>query len=180
MKSKLKDLFVFLVICLSVLGCGGEIKEVPEIPIINENDDDEGQDEPEIELFIPDNCSNPPKELSFDDGFKCKPSETRGGSVVCLLPHQFTWREYKQKNDGRNTFFCNANDEHFDDVKIFLRDGRVIELDYAGCHNPVFLSGGKIGRQHFRNENIQWNSSISRRAEFIQMSKGNRTTCLKF
>lgn len=174
MVSRLKGLFVFLAICLSVIGCG-EIKEVTKIPVINEPDS-----KPKIELFIPNNCDAPPKQISFDDGFKCKASETRGETIVCLLPYQFTWKPHKQESDSKNTFACNENNEHFDDVKIFLRGGRVIDLDYAGCHNPVFLAQGKIGRLHYRNETLKWSSSISRRAKFIQMTKGNKTTCLKF
>jgi len=179
MKNILRVYGALLVICLSIFACG-DVKEIPkELPLVNDDGGDPDP-EPEVELFIPDNCSNPPTEITFNDGFLCKASETRNETIVCVLPYQFTWPPYIDKNDGRNTFRCNANDETFDDVKIFLRNGEVISLDYAGCHNPVFLNGFKQGRIHVRDESRKWNSSIARRAERIEMTKGNKKTCLKF
>lgn len=177
MINKLRKYGLLFLVCLIVLGCG-KIDEIPEIPIVNEKPN-EKPEEIKTDFFIPANCSNAPKNISFNDGFKCKGSETRNETIVCVLPYQFTWLPFKDNNDGKNIFRCNKNDEHFDDVKIFLKNGNVIDLNYAGCHNPVFLADGKTGRQHFRNESIKWHD-IKRRVESIRMSKNNKDTCLKF
>ncbi len=131
-------------------------------------------------IIIPDNCSNPPKNLSSNDGFKCIASATRGGSVVCLLPYQFTWKPHSSVTDHHNnTFACNKNDTHFDDVQLVLKSGERINLSYSGCHNYVATVDGPIGRQHFRNENYTW-QSIRNKVVRIEMSKGSQTSCLSF
>jgi hypothetical protein len=131
-------------------------------------------------LFIPDNCANPPEHISWNDGFKCIASETRGGSVVCLLPYQFTWGPYRSTTDHHGyTFVCNANDDHFSKVELVLNSGQRIGLSYAGCHNYVATSQGPIGRQHFRNESVKW-SNIAGAVQTIEMTRGGRKTCLRF
>lgn len=134
----------------------------------------------EYDLFIPNNCSNPPKNISSNDGFKCMASATRNGTVVCLLPYQFTWKPWKQVTDHHNnTFTCNKSEEHFDKVFLIMKSGRQINLVYAGCHNYVATSDGWIGRQHFRNEDIKW-GKIKRNVKQIVMIKNKIRTCLKF
>lgn len=136
--------------------------------------------EPDDDFFIPLNCSNPPEHLSSNDGFKCMASATQNGSVVCLLPYQFTWKPWKMVTDHHNyTFACNKNDEHFDKVFLLLKNNRRIDLQYSGCHNYVATSQGWIGRQHFRNKNIQWDD-IKNQVERIVMIKNQERTCLKF
>lgn len=145
-----------------------------------DNGDDGGSGGGDSDVFIPDNCSNPPEHISWNDGFKCIASETRGGSVVCLLPYQFTWTPHKSVTDHHNyTFACNANDDHFSKVELVLNGGQRIGLSYAGCHNYVATSGGAIGRQHFRNESIKW-SNIQNSVRTIEMTRGGSKTCLRF
>lgn len=132
------------------------------------------------EIFIPDNCSNPPEHITSNDGFKCIGSDTRGGSVVCLLPYQFTWAPHKSVTDHHNyTFACNANDDHFSKVELVLNSGQRIGLSYSGCHNYVATPGGAVGRQHFRNESIKW-SNIQNSVRTIEMTRGGSKTCLRF
>lgn len=134
---------------------------------------------PSDDFYIPINCSNPPKHISSNDGFKCMSSATRGGSVVCLLPWQFTWKPWKQVTDHHNhTFACNKNDDHFDELLLKQNNGKIIKLVYAGCHNYVATSNGWIGRQHWRST-VLW-KQIKNRVERIVMIKGNKRTCLKF
>lgn len=134
----------------------------------------------ELDFFIPRNCNNPPKHILANDGFKCMGSATRGGSVVCLLPYQFTWKPHKMKTDHHNnTFACNKNNERFDEVDLILKSDKVISLKWAGCHNYVATVNGKIGRQHWRDESTKWDS-VKNRVKTIVMKKGNKKTCLKF
>ncbi len=141
----------------------------PEVPI-----------EEVKEFYIPDNCSNPPEHISYNDGFKCIASSTRGGSIVCVLPYQFTWEPYHNVTDHHNmTYACNKNDAHFDSVNLVLKSGDRIPLDFAYCANYVATVDGPIGRQHFRNENYQW-SSVSHKVASIEMVRGDQKTCLRF
>ena len=126
------------------------------------------------ELFIPDNCGNPPKQISSTSGFLCKGSETRGDSIVCLLPWQFTWEPYFTDEEGHL-----SSSRKFNAVHLVLKNGNIIDLDWSGYANPVFLPVGKVNRQHWRNENRQW-SSVKNRVSYIEMIKGNRRTCLRF
>ena len=149
-----------------------------------EEDQDSGTEESgngsNTELFIPNNCSNPPQNISANDGFKCIASSTRGGSVVCLLSYQFTWKPHVSKTDQHgNTFACNATDDHFTKAELVLNSGERIDLTYAGCHNYVGTAEGQIGRQHFRNESIHW-SSIENSVQRIEMTKNGSRTCLRF
>lgn len=135
-------------------------------------------DDTPSDFYIPNNCSNPPSNISAHDGFKCMGSSTRGGSVVCLLPYQFTWAPHKMVTDHHNySFACNRNDESFTNVRIYLNDNSSISLSYAGCHNYVSTQDGWIGRQHFRNEGVNWDS-IKNRATRIEMENGGKKTCL--
>ncbi len=141
----------------------------------NGNNNDENGD-----FFVPNNCSNPPEHISSSDGFKCIASTTRNNSVVCLLPYQFTWTPHVSITDHHGyVFACNSNDESFSKVELVLRSGERINLNYAGCHNFVGTAEGSIGRQHFRNESVQW-SDIANSVATIEMTKGSKKTCLKF
>lgn len=132
------------------------------------------------DYYVPNNCSNSPKNISQHDGFKCMGSSTRGGSIVCLLPYQFTWSPHKMKTDHHNyTFACNRDDESFDTVNLILNNGSTISLNYAGCHNYVATQDGPIGRQHFRNESVKW-SSVDNSVVRIEMIKNGSKTCLSF
>lgn len=134
----------------------------------------------EQEFFIPDNCDNPPKNISKFDGWKCQSSATQGGKIVCLLPYQFTWKPWKDFTDHHGvTMKCNKNDEHFDAVDLVLKSGKRISLDFAYCANYAATSQGKIGRQHFRSKTTLW-ADIQKKVSYIEMTKGNKTSCLKF
>ena len=110
----------------------------------------------------------------------CIASSTRGGSVVCLLPYQFTWAPFKTVvDDHGHVFSCSKSDSHFGKVELILKSGERIKLNYAGCHNYVATVNGQIGRQHFRNEGIQW-SSIKNQVDTIEMTENGKMTCLKF
>lgn len=140
----------------------------PTPPVVN----------PPLQVYIPDNCSNPPKHLSANDGFKCMASSTQGGSIVCLLPHQFTWKPYNQFTDHHGvTMKCSNN--RFDTVDLIRKNGTRITLQWDKCQNYVSTSEGKIGRQHWRNKSIKWDNEKNRVAT-IEMKKGNKKTCLKF
>jgi len=131
-------------------------------------------------FFIPDNCDNPPTQLSANDGFTCIASRTRNDSLVCLLPHQFTWPPLTPFTDDAGiTFGCNANDDFFDEVTLFLTTGEAIRLVEAGCFNFVATANGQVGRQHWRNEGIQF-SSVQSRFDFIVMTRDGQDTCLRF
>ncbi len=149
--------------------CKGSTKN-PQVPPVEEVK----------EYYIPDNCSNPPEYITPNDGFKCIASATRNGSIVCILPYQFTWEPRRNITDHHGyTFGCNKNDEHFDKVELVLKTGERIPLAFAYCANYVATADGPIGRQHFRNENYQWNS-VANRVVTLEMVKGNKKTCLKF
>ena len=126
------------------------------------------------ELFIPDNCGNPPKTISSTSGFLCKGSETRGDTIVCLLPWEFTWQPYIPAAEGHL-----SSSRKFNNVHIFLKNGNIIDLTWAGYANPVFLQRGKVNRQHWRDESRKWDS-IKNRVDYIEMIRGNKRTCLKF
>jgi hypothetical protein len=129
---------------------------------------------------FPNNCDNPPKSVSPHDGFKCIGSATRGESVVCLLPYQYTMKPYKLIKDHHNQEFkCNINNKSFDQAILILKNNKEIPLKYAGCHNPVYLAGGNIGREHFRNEGVKWHE-IKNKVKYIKLILNNQTTCLSF
>jgi len=131
-------------------------------------------------FFIPDNCANPPTEISSNDGFRCIASRTRNDSIVCLLPFQFTWFPLEPFTDDAGfTFGCNANDEFFDEVRIILTNGEEIQLTEAGCFNFVATADGPIGRQHWRNEDIQFNS-VDGQLDLMVMTRDGLDTCLRF
>ena len=132
------------------------------------------------EFFIPDNCDNPPTQLSANDGFQCIASRTRNDSIVCLLPFQFTWNPLVPFTDDAGfTFGCNANDDFFDEVRIRLTNGQEIRLEEAGCFNFVSTADGQIGRQHWRNEGVQFGSVASQLSLMI-MTRDGQDTCLRF
>lgn len=193
--------FIIASLAIALAGCG-EVEEFIEnigdevTDPVNESVDDAIDDvegsadnsDSEVEapqatltsFFIPDNCSKPPKNISQFDGFKCIASTTRGGSVVCLLPYQFTWAPYKTFTDHHGvTMNCNINDDHFDKVELVRKNGKVISLVWDKCQNWVGTAQGKIGRQHFRNESIKW-SNIQGKLDRIEMTKNGQKTCLKF
>lgn len=131
-------------------------------------------------FFIPDNCDNPPTEISSNDGFQCIASRTRNDSLVCLLPFQFTWPPLVSfRDDAGFVFGCNANDDFFDDVTVILSDGQQIPLVESGCFNFVATADGQIGRQHWRNENVQFDS-VASRLELMVMRRNGLQTCLRF
>lgn len=131
-------------------------------------------------FFVPNNCDNPPKNISQFDGWKCQASATQGGKIVCLLPYQFTWKPYKDFTDHHGvTMKCNKSDDHFDAVDLILLSGKRISLDFAYCANYVGTAEGKIGRQHFRSGSTLWND-VKDKVSTIEMIKGNLKTCLKF
>jgi len=131
-------------------------------------------------FFIPDNCANPPTGISSNDGFQCIASRTRGDSIVCLLPFQFTWPPLTSFTDDAGfTFGCNANDDFFDQVTLFLTTGEAIPLAEAGCFNFVSTANGPIGRQHWRNEGVQF-GSVANRLSFMMMTRDGQDTCLRF
>lgn len=153
--------------------------ECPEIPTNPEKPPVEHPVTPD-DLFLPDNCKNPPKHISAGDGFKCMASNTRGGTIVCLLPYQFTWKPWKDWTDHHGvTMKCNANDEHFDKVELKIKGMGKIELDWDKCQNWVATAEGKIGRQHFRHKSIKWDD-VKNKAQRLIMSKNGKKTCLKF
>jgi hypothetical protein len=167
-----------------------EAKEKENIPTVKENLTVEPslepipilepQIKPVNDFLIPDNCNNAPKNIASNDGFKCMGSATRNNTVVCLLPYLFTWKPFKSITDHHNnTFSCNKNDEHFDEVFLIQKNNKKINLKYAGCHNYVATQNGKIGRQHYRDESIKWDS-IKNKVNYIVMIKNNKKTCLKF
>jgi len=131
-------------------------------------------------FFIPDNCDNPPTQISSNDGFQCIASRTRNDSIVCLLPFQFTWSPLVTfRDDAGFTFGCNANDDFFDEVRIFLTSGEEIRLVESGCFNFVATADGPIGRQHWRNEGVQF-SSVESRLDLMVMTRNGQDTCLRF
>lgn len=128
-------------------------------------------------LYLPDNCSNPPKHLTANDGFKCMASSTRGGSIVCLLPYQFTWSPHKDWTDHHGvTMKCNKNDEHFDSVSLVLKSDKEIPLIWDKCQNWVGTADGKIGRQHWRAQE-KW-EKVKSKAQKIIMRKQSARTCM--
>lgn len=195
----MRDLFerwliiVFAICFWSIVfvGCGelGDfIEEVGEQ--VEEVDGDKPEPSPkptatpkpvqDLVLFVPDNCDNPPKNITFNDGWKCQASATQGGKIVCLLPYQFTWKPWKDFTDHHGvTMKCNKTDEHFDAVDLVLKSGKRISLDFAYCANYVGTTEGKIGRQHFRSSSTLWND-VKGKVDYIEMIKGNLKTCLKF
>ena len=131
-------------------------------------------------FFIPDNCSNPPTQISSNDGFQCISSRTRNNSLVCLLPFQFTWPPLQNFTDDAGfTFGCNANGDFFDSVTLVLSDGQSIPLAEAGCFNFVATADGPIGRQHWRSESTQF-SSVQNRLSMMIMTRDGQDTCLRF
>lgn len=191
-KMKIKDTLIaictsFLILCTSCSLIDDVIDDQikPEPPIIVDptpepSPSPEPTPEPPVfDLFIPDNCSNPPEHISTFDGFKCMASSTRGGSIVCLLPYQFTWKPHKDWTDHHGvTMKCNATDEHFDKVVLKLKK-KNIELSWDKCQNWVGTNEGKIGRQHFRHPSVKWDD-IKNKVKTIKMIKGNKKTCLRF
>ena len=146
--------------------------------------DDSGSDFPpsgtSTSFFIPDNCDNPPTQISAGDGFTCIASRTRNDSLVCLLPYQFTWSPLTSFTDDAGfTFGCNANDDFFDEVTVILNNGRQISLVEAGCFNFVATPEGQIGRQHWRNEGVQFDS-VSGALDMMIMTRDGQSTCLRF
>lgn len=133
---------------------------------------------PDNSLFIPDNCNNPPKQISSTSGFKCKGSETRGDTIVCLLPWEFTWQPYTASSDPRHPEYLESS-KRFAAVHLVLKNGSFVDLNWSGYANPVYLQRGKVTRQHWRDESRTW-SSVSNRVDYIEMQRGNRRTCLKF
>ena len=163
----------------------GEFEEINDV-IDDAIDDVEGSP-PEletlspviIEKYIPDNCSNPPKNISQFDGWKCISSSTRGGRVVCLLPYQFTWKPWQDFTDHHGvTMKCNAEDAHFNKVKLVLKDGTKINMAWDKCQNWVGTAEGKVGRQHFRAPEL-W-KNIKNKVKTIEMTYNGSKTCLNF
>lgn len=124
-------------------------------------------------LFIPDNCNNPPRQISSTSGFKCKGSETRGGAIVCLLPWEFTWEPYVVESDGHL-----SSSRKFNSVYLVRHNGSFIDLDWSGYANPVYLPQGKVNRQHWRNSSAKWDSVKSDIVR-IEMIRDSKRTCLR-
>lgn len=170
-----------LILILVLIGCGDDSEftqeqEPEQTEIVEEVEPVE--EVQSVDYFVPDNCSNPPKRISQADGFKCIASATRGGSVVCLLPYQFTWSPYKDFTDHHGvTMDCNSTDTRFDSVKLFLNNGKVHDMTWADCQNWVGTARGKIGRQHWRIESVQW-SKIKDKVRLLEMTVNGQKTCL--
>lgn len=189
----MKNILLCLIISTIFIACG-EVEEL--LNEVNQTvdsavDDVEGSPpvstpEPTPEpvqttnFYTEDNCDNPPVEMNVNNDAKCQASATRGGSVVCLLPHRFTWSPYTTFTDHHGiSMRCNVNDDRFDKVELIQKNGRVRELVWDKCQNYVATAQGFIGRQHWRNESLQWDN-IKNKVERIKMTVNGQKTCLRF
>lgn len=124
-------------------------------------------------------CNNPPKQISSTSGFKCMGSATRGGSTVCLLPWELSRPPFETITDHHNQTFKVSKKQNFDSARLILKNDEKIEMKFAGQHNPVYLAQGKIAREHWRNESIQYDR-IKNRLKRIELFYNKQKVCLGF
>lgn len=136
--------------------------------------------EPNNVILPKTDCNKPKSYIKKNDGFKCMASKYRANSsTVCLLSYVLSRKPFEVITDHHNQTFKASKNKNFNKVEIVLRGGRRIPLTFAGQHNPVYLPGEKIAREHWREENIPWDD-IKNKAVRLEAFYDKQKVCLKF